>query len=50
MDLKPCVCGSGEISWWENDALARVCRKCRAIAIKAYQIEILINKQYNKGS
>lgn len=31
-DVRPCPCGSGEISWWEFDGrgipLTRVCNKC----------------------
>ena len=48
--MKLCNCGSGQASWWEFDArgipLARVCSKCRAVALKAYRIEILLNSNY----
>lgn len=40
-----CPCGSGQESWWENDAqgipLARVCEKCREERLKIYRPEIL---------
>ena len=40
-----CPCGSGEYSWWENDAqgipLARVCDKCIKEKLSKYRPEIL---------
>jgi hypothetical protein len=43
--MRPCPCGSGEFSWWENDAqgipLCRVCDKCRKQKLSVYRPEIL---------
>jgi len=43
--MRPCSCGSGENSWWENDAqgipLARVCPKCRKERLSGFRPEIL---------
>jgi hypothetical protein len=45
MTARPCDCGSGEFSWWENDAqgipLCRVCDKCRSRKLAKYRPEIL---------
>ena len=42
--MKLCDCGSGEHSWWENDArgipLARVCRKCEEEKLSKYRLEV----------
>jgi len=42
---KPCPCGSGESSWWKNDAqgipLARVCDECIDAKLSQYRPEIL---------
>lgn len=47
---KPCPCGSGKTSWWENDArgipLARVCPECRDKQLSKYRPEVLTNPQY----
>ncbi len=44
-DFRPCPCGSGDSSWWENDAqgipLARVCSECREAKLSGYRKEIL---------
>jgi hypothetical protein len=43
--MRPCPCGSGLSSWWENDAkgipLCRVCNKCCKEKLSAYRPEIL---------
>lgn len=48
--MKPCPCGSGKNSWWENDArgipLARVCVECKQEKLKKYRPEVLTNSQY----
>lgn len=48
--MKPCPCGSGENSWWENDArgipLARVCVKCEQKVLSKYRPEVLTNPRY----
>lgn len=50
MAYRQCPCGSGENSWWENDArgipLARVCVKCRAKQLAKYRPEVLTNSNY----
>jgi hypothetical protein len=50
MGTRPCPCGSGESSWWENDArgipLARVCLKCRKQKLARFRPEVLTNSQY----
>lgn len=48
--MKPCPCGSGKNSWWENDArgipLARVCVECKADRLKKYKPSVLTNSNY----
>lgn len=48
--MKPCTCGSGRNSWWENDArgipLARVCTECKEKKLSVYRPEVLTNSQY----
>jgi len=48
--FRPCPCGSGEGSWWENDArgipLARVCDKCRKRKLAGYRPEVLTDSRY----
>lgn len=48
--MKPCTCGSGKDSWWENDArgipLARVCIECKREKLSKYRPEVLTNSQY----
>lgn len=45
-----CPCGSGEESWWENDArgipLARVCPKCRKARLAKYRPDVLTDSNY----
>lgn len=47
---RPCDCGSGLDSHWENDArgipLARVCPKCRAKKLSGFRPEVLTDSQY----
>jgi len=47
---RPCPCGSGLSSWWENDAkgipLARVCRKCKREKLSKYRPEVLTDSDY----
>lgn len=49
--MKPCPCGSGKDSWWENDArgipLARVCIECKREKLSKYRPEVLTNSQYD---
>lgn len=48
--MKPCPCGSGKNSWWENDArgipLARVCVECKSKKLSVFRPEVLVNSQY----
>ena len=45
-----CPCGSGETSWWENDArgipLARVCAKCLKEKLAKFRPEVLTDPAY----
>jgi hypothetical protein len=47
---RPCPCGSGQQSWWENDArgipLARVCIKCKRAKLSGYRPEVLTDSNY----
>lgn len=47
---QPCPCGSGEWSWWENDArgipIARVCDHCRDRKLAGYRPEVLTDPSY----
>lgn len=49
-DARPCNCGSGFPSHWEDDArgipLDRVCPKCREAKLKKYRPEVLTNPHY----
>jgi hypothetical protein len=49
--MRPCPCGSGQESWWENDArgipLARVCVKCKKQRLKGFRAEVLTNPNYH---
>ena len=49
--MKPCPCGSGKNSWWENDArgipLARVCVECKTDRLKKYKPNVLTNSNYH---
>lgn len=48
--MKPCPCGSGKNSWWENDArgipLARVCVDCKQEQLSKFRPEVLTDSQY----
>ena len=48
--MKPCPCGSGKNSWWENDArgipLARVCVECKNKQLSKYKPSVLKNSNY----
>lgn len=48
--MRPCNCGSGLASWWENDArglpLCRVCPKCRKQQLSKYRPEVLTDSNY----
>lgn len=47
-NARPCPCGSGLQSWWENDArgipLARVCVKCKKKKLSGYRPEVLTDQ------
>lgn len=47
---RPCNCGSGLYSWWENDArgipLARVCDRCKEAKLAGYRPEVLTDSNY----
>ena len=44
-EARPCPCGSGKLSWWEEDGnghpLCRVCHDCRREKLSKYRPEIL---------
>ena len=48
--IRPCPCGSGKDSWWEDDArgipLCRVCDKCRKEKLKRYRPDVLSDANY----
>lgn len=48
--MRPCNCGSGKNSWWENDArgipLARVCVECKSEKLRKFRPEVLTNSNY----
>ncbi len=45
-----CPCGSGNDSWWKNDArgipLARVCNACEADKMASYRPDVLTDSNY----
>jgi hypothetical protein len=47
---RPCPCGSGKQSWWENDArgipLCRVCDKCRKEKLSRFRPDVLTDPRY----
>ncbi len=47
---RPCPCGSGQESWWENDArdipLCRVCEKCIDERLARYCADVLNDPGY----
>jgi len=49
-DAKPCDCGSGQNSFWANDArgipMKRVCPKCRDEKLKGYRQDVLSDPNY----
>lgn len=50
MISKPCPCGSGLASWWENDArgipVARICVECGDEVLGKYRPEIFNDPDY----
>ena len=50
MKARPCPCGSGLDSYWNNDArgipLCRTCNKCHKTKMARYRPEVLTNSQY----
>jgi hypothetical protein len=48
--LRPCPCGSGLGSYWQNDArgipLCRTCNKCHETRMASYRPEVLNNPNY----
>jgi len=48
--IRPCPCGSGKDSWWENDArgipLCRVCEKCEKEKLARYRPDVLSDSNY----
>jgi hypothetical protein len=49
-DNRPCPCGSGKPSWWENDArnipLFRVCDDCQAKKLATVRPDVLTDSNY----
>jgi hypothetical protein len=47
---RPCFCGSGLNSYWQNDArgipLCRTCDKCHETRMATYRPEVLTNPSY----
>lgn len=47
---RPCTCGSGRPSRWQNDArgipLCRTCDKCHRARMARYRREVLTNQNY----
>lgn len=47
---RPCPCGSGKDSWWQNDArgipLCRTCDDCHDAKMAKYRPEVLTNSRY----
>jgi hypothetical protein len=47
---RPCPCGSGKISYWQNDArgipLCRTCDKCHDQRMSQYRPEVLTDSSY----
>jgi hypothetical protein len=50
-DRRPCPCGSGERSYWVNDArgipLFRGCRVCESGKKQGYRRDVLTNPNYH---
>ena len=49
-NVRPCTCGSGLDSYWQNDArgipLCRTCDTCHDEKMKGYRPEVLTDSQY----
>lgn len=49
-DARPCPCGSGKNSYWQNDArgipLCRTCDDCHGEKMKRYRPAVLTDAQY----
>ena len=49
--MAACNCGSGENSWWRNDArgipLAKVCGQCEKEKLSKFRPEVLTNCNYH---
>ena len=47
---RPCPCGSGKMSYWQNDArgipLCRTCDDCHKKKMASYRPEVLTDSQY----
>ncbi len=50
MNVRPCPCGSGKDSYWQNDArgipLCRTCDTCHDEKMKRYRPEVLNDSNY----
>jgi hypothetical protein len=50
MKTRPCPCGSGKDSYWQNDArgipLCRTCTSCHDKKMRGYRREVLTNPNY----
>lgn len=50
MNNRPCPCGSGKHSFWQNDArgipLCRTCEDCHDTKMVKYRPEVLTNPSY----
>lgn len=50
MNVRPCPCGSGKDSYWQNDArgipLCRTCDTCHDEKMKRYRPEVLSDSSY----
>lgn len=48
---RPCPCGSGQMSTWQNDArgipLCRTCPKCHKTKMAGYRPEVLTSGNYS---
>lgn len=49
--IRPCPCGSGKMSSWQNDArgipLCRTCDACHKTKMSGYRPEVLTNSNYH---
>lgn len=50
LKFRPCPCGSGLESFWQNDArgipLCRTCTKCHKAKMKTYRPDVLADPNY----